>query len=715
MLTLTTKIEEITSVGKRIAPKMKSLGVETAEDLLFYFPFRWEDWSQVKDIQDLEANTTATVRGRIELIQNKRSQWKKRLITEAIIADDTEQIKAIWFHQPYLTKNLHPGDSLFLSGKVEMKEDGLQFVHPNYEKITYYKTEMTHTARIVPIYSLTKGISEKQLRYVMSQVISLALQTKDWLPQVLIQKNKLYPLPLAVEQIHFPKNQQYLNQALERIKFDELFIIQMRAALAKEKLKKARAEKIEFKEKETKEFVKSLPFKLTSAQKITAWEIIKDLGKDQPMNRLLEGDVGSGKTVVAGLAILNVVLNGQQAAYMAPTEILARQHYQTLNKLFSGWQMKIALLTGAEKSRNQEIKKSYTSNEAKQESKKTRNQEDNKSKETAELYRAIANGEVDLVIGTHALIQDKVEFKNLALVIVDEQHRFGVEQRKKLKNKKSGEKIPHLLSMTATPIPRTLALTAYGDLDLSVINEMPAGRKKIITEVVAPEKRTDKYQFILERIKNGEQIFVICPLIDPSDKLGVKAVKEEFEKLDKKIFPHINIGLMHGKLKAADKEKAMREFLEKKTMILVSTPVIEVGIDVPNATVVMIESAERFGLAQLHQFRGRVGRSDQQSYCFLFTESNSIETMRRLSALVKSKNGFELAEADLEFRGPGEVYGIHQSGYKDELKVAKLTDYIIIKKSKAAVEEIIGQDPELENHPAIKDRLLEFEEEVHLE
>ena len=693
MITLNSKIETINGVAKRIAPKMKKLGVETVEELLSFWPFRWEDWSQVKKISEVMPNTTATINGIVELIQNKRSPWKKSLITEAIIADGSDKIKAVWFHQPYLVKNLRPGDQLFLSGKVELREDGLQFVHPQYERITKYKTETMHTARIVPVYPLTKGLTEKQLRYVISSVIRLADNMPEWLPSDLIKKNNLASLAEAIKQIHFPDNHSLLNRALERLKFDELFLIQLRTALAKAELRKSRGVKIEFKESETKKFVKSLPFQLTDAQRIAGWEILKDLQRQTPMNRLLEGDVGSGKTVVAGLSILNVALNKFQVAYMAPTEILARQHFSTLARLLKNWPIRIGLLTSAEK-----IIANYESRITNQ-----------------IMYKKISDGELDLVIGTHALIQDKVEFKNLGLVIIDEQHRFGVEQRKKLKSPGHNKLIPHLLSMTATPIPRSLALTVYGDLDLSVINELPQGRKKIKTEVVPPEHRPEKYKFVLDRINNGEQVFVICPLIDLSDKLGVKAAKDEFEKLDKKIFPKIPIGLMHGKLKSRDKERVMQNFLDKKTMIMVSTPVIEVGIDMPNATVMMIESAERFGLAQLHQFRGRVGRSDKQSYCFLFTESAAAETIKRLQTVVKSNDGFALAEADLEFRGPGEVYGIKQSGYRDELKVAKLTDYIIIKKSKTAADEIIKIDAELNKFPLIKNRLKKFEASVHFE
>lgn len=691
IVSLKHKIENITAVGKRIAPALKKLGVLTAEDLLNYFPFRYEDWSRVRKIEELEPGMTATVEGQIEIIQNKRSQWKKRLVTEAIVTDGTESVKAIWFHQPYLIKNLRPGEHLFLSGKVEDKNGELLFIHPNYEKTSRYKQEMTHTARIVPIYSLTKNLTEKQLRYVMSQIIGLSHYFKDWLSEDIIRKNNLLPLSQAIKQIHFPDNQQNLNQALERIKFDELFTVQMRSALAKRALQQAQAQKIEFQEKETQKFVRTLPYSLTKAQKITGWEIIKDLGKNKPMNRLLEGDVGSGKTIVACLAILNTALGGYQTAYMAPTEILVRQHYENITKLFKDWPIKIALLTSADKRANIDMAADK------------------------EIYKQITAGKLDLVIGTHALIQSKVNFDKLALIIIDEQHRFGVGQRKALKQKNNDGTIPHLLSMTATPIPRSLALTAYGDLDLSVINEMPAGRKEIKTEIVPPERRPDKYKFVLEQIKAGRQAFVICPLIDPSDKLGVKAVKDEYEKLDKKIFPDLPIGLMHGKLKPPEKEKVMRDFLEQKTKILVSTPVIEVGIDVPNSTMILIESAERFGLAQLHQFRGRVGRSQEQSYCFLFTESNNVEAIRRLQTLAQCKNGFELAERDLEFRGPGEVYGIRQSGYNDQLKVAKLTDYIIIKKSKTAVEEILHQDEGLNQYPLIRERLKKFEMDVHWE
>jgi len=696
MITLNTPISQITPIGKTIAPKLKKLGVNTAQDLLFYFPFRWEDWSKIKSISALEPETNATIKGQIELIQNKRSKWKKRLITEAIIADKNDHIKAIWFHQPYLIQNIKPGDHIFLSGKVTLKPDGLQFVHPNYEKISNYKNHTTHTARIVPIYPLTKNLTEKQIRFVISKIIFLTNKITEWLPENIIQTNKLLKLGLALKQIHFPDNNQLLNQARNRLKFNELFLIQLHSAIAKQELKQAQSNKINFNQKQTKKFVDSLPFKLTDSQKISSWEIIQDLGKKTPMNRLLEGDVGSGKTIVACLGILNTALNKFQTAYMAPTEILAEQHFNNISQLFKNYPLTMALVTRSNK---------------KTTDKKIKN-----------IHKSIQTGKIDLIIGTQALIQDKITFNRLGLVIIDEQHRFGVSQRKKLKQKGIESKtnvnknhIPHFLSMTATPIPRSLALTAYGDLDLSIINQMPLGRKKIITEIVPPESRPDKYKFILNQIKTGQQAFIICPLIDPSDKLGVKAVKDEYEKLNQKIFPDINIGLMHGRLKPTEKEKTMRDFIENKTKILVSTPVIEVGIDVPNATIIIIESAERFGLAQLHQFRGRVGRSEQQSYCFLFTESTTEPTIKRLQALKQCSNGFELAEKDLEFRGPGEIYGIKQSGYKDQLKIAKLTDYLIIKQTKNAAQSLIAVDYKLSSYPSILSKLKQFEQNIHLE
>ncbi|MFA6993917.1 MAG: ATP-dependent DNA helicase RecG, partial [Patescibacteria group bacterium] len=464
---------------------------------------------------------------------------------------------------------------------------------------------------------------------------------------------------------------------------------QLKNRLARLELDQSQAISLEFKEQAVKKFVEGLPFKLTTAQRKAAWEILKDLQKGHPMNRLLEGDVGSGKTVVTAIALYNTAKNGAQSALLAPTEILARQHYQTLTRLLSGTGVKISLVMRSEK---------------------TGNYESGELNHDADFL--VQNS--DIVVGTHALIQDKVKFKNLALAVVDEQHRFGVEQRRKLQ-KKSGDLVtlPHFLSLSATPIPRSLALTLYGDLDLSILDEMPPGRKKIITKVVAPAERANTYEFIRAEIKAGRQVFVICPLIDPSDQLGIRSVKEEHAKLDKEIFPELSVGLLHGRLKAADKEKIMADFLSGEIKILVATSVIEVGVDAPNATVMMIEGAERFGLAQLHQFRGRVGRAEHQSHCFLFTENESAETLERLSALVAYSDGFRLAERDLQFRGPGEVFGTAQSGLPD-LHFANLFDFALVKAAREWAGRIIQIDPKLAKYPLLKAKIGQVEK-AHLE
>jgi len=587
---------------------------------------------------------------------------------------------------------LSHGDEIYISGKPILTDAGLEFHNPNFEKIGKYDKATMHTNRLVPVYSSTEKLSQKQIRFILKTILVCAQQISEWLPKEIIEKEKLLPLSQAVHQIHFPINKENLKHAKRRLKFDEIFLLQMRAGIIKKELLKFKSFVINFKEKQTKNFVNNLPFKMTQAQKKSAWEIIQDLEKNQPMNRLLEGDVGSGKTITAALAILNTLLNKFQVAYMAPTEILAHQHFNSFCEIFKDYDFNIALLTRSESKIN-----------SKKNIKKT------------DLIKKIKNQEIDFVIGTHALIQNKIEFKNLAFVIIDEQHRFGVGQRKMLKQKSEKNSQPHLLSMTATPIPRSLALTLYGELDLSVINEMPKNRKPIITKIINMENRAKTYEFIKSEIAKDKQIFVVCPLIDPSDKLGSKAVKEEFEKLDKKIFPKIKIELLHGKLKSDEKEKIMQNFVNNKTKILVSTTVIEVGIDVPNATIIMIESAERFGLAQLHQLRGRVGRAEHQSYCFLFTESDNEQVFKRLHAVVESKNGFELAEKDLEFRGPGEVYGIKQSGYNDMLKIATLMDWPIIKSTKPWVDKILNSDPELKNNLNIKNKLTDFETSIHFE
>ena len=730
-ITLNTPVSDLTRVGKTTGARLKKLGVEQASDLLWHFPFRYDDYSRVAPIQGLLAGQEVTIKARVEIIDNRRSKVKRKLLTEAMVRDEAgDQMKVIWFNQAYLTKVLRPGDWIYLAGKVDYDGWGLQLANPSYEKIEAWRKDTTHTARLVPIYSITTGLTEKQVRFLTKLVMPVANQVQDFLPDEVKKELNLIDLGRALTYIHFPEDSKQLEQARRRLKFDELFIIQLQAQRARAALTKLCAPKIKFCEKETKNFVESLPFKLTDSQRKTAWEIIKDLGKGRPMNRLIEGDVGSGKTVVGVISGLNAIWNGQQVILMAPTEILAKQHFENVRNILKDTRYKI-----------QDTNKSQISN-----SKRAGKINVGILTRTEKKVKVDKEGVVtsDFIIGTHAVIQEKVRFKNLGLVIVDEQHRFGVEQRKKLRekanpnpstrlrvfdnelnstddkisdNQKQNQqpKIPHLLSMTATPIPRSLALALYGDLDLSVIDEMPANRKKIITKVVDPVNRQKAYDFIHEQIKKRRQIFVVCPLIDESEKLEVKSAEEEYEKIDKQIFPHLRVGLLHGRLKTKEKEQIRKDFWKGRLDILVATAVVEVGIDVPNASVMMIEGAERFGLAQLHQFRGRVGRSEHQSYCFLFTDSDSEKTKKRLEALVTSKNGFDLAEKDLEFRGPGQVYGKNQSGFFTNLRIAKLTDYDIIKQAREMAQELVGVDSGLTRWVGLREKVEEFEKEVHLE
>lgn len=688
---LSTPLSQLPTVGPYTSKLLSKLGLETTKDLLFYYPFRYDDFSQISRISDLASDRIATIRARVDLIKNRRSPRKRMVITEAILSDNHDSVKAIWFRQPFLLKVIKPGDELFLSGKVEKELLNFQFINPTYEKV---KSVPLHTARLVPIYPTTSRLTQKQIRYLVKLSLTTLPEVIDWLPFSLKKRQNFLDLKFALRQIHFPEKKELLLKARTRLKFDELFSIQLGALKLKADLKKEKAPKINFQKEATQKFVQSLPFKLTQAQRKSSWEIIKDLEKETPMNRLLEGDVGSGKTVVASLAILNTALNGFQTALMAPTEILAQQHFNTLNKLFKKERIKLGLLTSAviRMKSKKEIKKS-------------------------ELVKKIKEGKLDVVIGTHALIQKNIRFKNLALAIIDEQHRFGVEQRMKLKeiNISPVRWTPHLLSLTATPIPRSLALTIYGNLDLSLVDELPKGRKKILTKIVSADKRVKAYEFIRKEIAKGHQVFVICPLIEESDKLGVKAATTEYEKLKKKVFPDLKIGMLHGRMKAKEKETVMNDFLSAKIKILVSTAVVEVGVDIANATIMMIEGAERFGLAQLHQFRGRVGRGEYQSYCFLFTENNAVLINKRLNALVKSHDGFALAEKDLAFRGPGEVYGSRQSGYFPNLKIARLTDYQLIKKSRQEAETLLKDDPTLTKNPILREKIANFTKIVHLE
>ena len=705
-MNLTTPIEHIAGIGPVFKKKLKKLGIKTIYDLVFHFPRRYEDFSNLIPISKVKINEVCTVQGRVIGIETSRS-WKKRMyITEAIIEDKTGAIKVVWFNQPYLTRILKPDDKVFLSGKIVISKNGAHLSNPIYEKGDL-SLDPIHTGRLIPVYPETAGLSSRWIRYILKPLLTrLGDNIEETLPQEILKKHKLMPIKQALWEVHFPSSLELSQKAQERFSFEELFYIELFVLRERNRLSQEKAVALPIKLDKIQDFVKSLSFKLTDAQKKSCWQILKDLEMPKPMNRLLEGDVGSGKTVVAAMAALNTLKHNYQTALMAPTEILSKQHFQEVARLLSDFKVNIGLLTGKQDQFR---------------SKKLKNQVIEISR--AKLLEKTLKGEIDILIGTHALIQDKVKFGKLGLVILDEQHRFGVEHRARLS--KQGGLIPHFLSMTATPIPRTLALTIYGDLDLSLIDELPKGRKKIITKIIKPKERNETYQCIKKEVKKGRQIFVICPRLEKNDdneklseaKLSwakVKAVKDEYEKLSKHIFPDLKVGILHGKMTPKEKETIMRNFKNKKTDILVSTSVVEVGIDVPNASVMMIEGAERFGLAQLHQFRGRVGRGKHQSYCLLFSDSFSQKTYQRLRALIASEDGFALAEKDLEIRGPGDFSGTRQWGIPD-LMMSSLKDISLVEKTRESAKEILIRDPQLKDFPQLRAKLSRFRQRIHLE
>ena len=686
---LTTPISELSQVGVATAKKLARLNITTVGDLLWHLPRRYDDFSERVRIKDLELDQKVNLVGEIQMIGNKRTHRSRMHITEALIADDTDVLRVIWFNQPFITKALKIGDQVSLAGKITEDFAGLVMISPSYERLN--AGQAIHTQGLVPVYDLTAELSAKQVRSLVKQVLPLAHIISSALPNSIQNKYQLITLAEALKQIHFPTSQIELESARNRIAFEELFILQLRSQLARLQAKSHDALIVAFAEQETKELVATLPFTLTEDQRRSAWEIIQGLGQTKPMLRLLEGDVGTGKTVVALLAMLNVARAGYQSALMAPTELLATQHYETLTRLASATDLRIALLTRTQ----------WRLNIASEKLSK------------AKLIKIIASGGADIILGTHALIQEQVTFNNLDFVVIDEQHRFGVEQRRALMAKSSSTTMPHLLSMTATPIPRSLALALYDDLDISIIKTKPKGRPAIITKIVEEPDRNKAYDYIATQIKAGRQAFIICPLIDPSDILGARSVTEEYERLSQSVFRDFSVGLLHGKLKPRDKDSLMSQFAAGEINILVATSVIEVGIDVPNAVIMMIENADRFGLAQLHQYRGRVGRGEHQSYCFLMTDSSDDKARQRLNALLEHDNGFDLAKADLQFRGPGEVYGSVQSGFP-ELKIASLFDFELMKKAKEAAQTILTESSDLSLYPDLKNKLGETAD-AHLE
>ncbi len=674
---LDSPVTVLQGVGPRQSKRLARLGVRTIRDILYLFPFRYDDYSQLKPINRIEYGEQVTIIAQVWDAGVRRTRGGRSLF-KATLSDGTGMIESTWFNQPYLADKIKAGQQIVVSGKVDEYLGRLCFSAPEWELMD---EELLHTARIVPVYPLTEGISARWLRRLVKRTVDYwSKRLPDHLPDGVREAANLVDLETAIIQVHFPSDQDMLKRARYRLAFDELFLLQVGLLRQRHQWRSDPGKPLPVDAALVDDFVRSLPFELTQAQQRVLGQILSDIRSEHPMNRLLQGDVGSGKTVVAAAAMVLTAATGAQAALMAPTAILAEQHYQTLTRLFEHWDgaaPAIRLLTGNVTGQERE-----------------------------EIYQGLADGRVDIVVGTHTLIQKSVQFQELALAVIDEQHRFGVRQRATLRQKGYN---PHLLVMTATPIPRSLQLTVWGNLDVSIIDEMPPGREPIATRLLLPLERERAYSFLRSQVEKGRQAFIICPLVEESDKVEAKAAVKEYERLSKQIFPDLHLGLLHGRLKGDEKEETMNRFARGELDILVSTSVVEVGIDVPNATVMLIEGADRFGLAQLHQFRGRVGRGEHASYCLLVSDSSTPEAQERLQAVEATNDGFELAQKDLEMRGPGDFLGTRQSGLPD-LQLARVTDLRLIEAAREAARSFFESDPELDNpdHRLVTRRLNQF-------
>ena len=663
-----TDIKLLKGIGDAKAKQLLRLGVFTIWDLLTYFPIRFEDRSEVKKIFDLNHDTFATVNAVVVTPITEHYVRKGLTYYKLQVRDDTGIATCIFFNNPYLKNYLKKGYEYSFYGKVNIRGNTREILSPEFEP----SSQSQCTKCIVPVYPLTSGITQKFLRKTIAECYSqYEKYFRDSIPAEILKEYSLCPIEFAIKNIHFPTDSKSLEIAKKRLVFEEFFILQ--TALRKMKESGAKESGIALKNTDISSFESALPFTLTDAQKTVTGEILRDLSSGNVMNRLVQGDVGSGKTIVAASALFTCVKNGYQAAMMAPTEVLARQHYNDLTPLLSQFGIKCALLTGSTSAKNKR-----------------------------EIYEKLENGEIDIAFGTHALITDKVSFKALALAITDEQHRFGVRQRMMLSAK--GKSV-HTLVMTATPIPRTLALIVYGDMDISVIDTLPPGRQVIDTYCVGEDMRQRIHAFIRKEIEKGNRAYIVCPAVEENEEIPLKSVTEHFAELSKNVFTDIPMGIVHGKMKSKDKETAMSDFINGNTKILVSTTVIEVGVNVPEATLMVIENAERFGLSQLHQLRGRVGRGKEKSYCVLFCNSTSKETRERMAIMTKSNDGFKISETDLRLRGPGDFFGTRQHG-EIHFKIADLADdFAVLKASGIAAEKLLKADPSLsdEKHFYIKE------------
>ena len=710
---INTLLKSVKGVPPGTAAKLEKIGIKTIGDILWHFPVRYEDWTDPAPVEDLVPGKDVVLKGRVGKSFTRRMWQRKLSITEVELISDNCKIKVLWFNQPYVKYGFAEGNEMVVSGRVGRKNKDLIIINPSYEIVggTGHKI-----GSIVPVYSRPKGVSSEMIGKIVRKVIGLSDKMPEFIPEKVLLSRKIPTISDAVVKAHFPSSVKEGNEARRRFSFEALFLIQLINRISKKRLLEMTSPKIEVDIEEIKKLLSLLPFELTLSQKRSLWEILKDISSGRPMNRLLQGDVGSGKTVVAAIAAITAAKSGYQSAIMAPTEILAEQHYLTIKKMFPETGLCFGLMTSG-------TSRIFMGDGLESEMKKS------------EMTDLVKNKKVDIIIGTHSLIAKRksssgagepvIKPENIGLVIIDEQHRFGVKERAMLV-KGSSSSVPHFLSMSATPIPRTMAIALFGDLDMSFIDELPKGRKKVVTKWVSPENRLKAYGFIRKEIIEGRQVFVVCPKIgliendeeeiaaQASSWSEVKNVQEEFDRLSSKIFPGMKIGMLHGKMSSEDKEKVMSSFKKGDLSVLVCTSVVEVGIDVPNATVMLIEDAERFGLAQLYQFKGRVGRGEHQSYCLLFSKTSSDIAKDRLKALSEAKNGLELAEKDLSLRGPGELLGDSQKGIPD-MTMNALRDKDLIRESREAADMVMNEGLLIEEFAPLKKKLDSLREQFHLE
>jgi ATP-dependent DNA helicase RecG len=665
-----TPVAELPPVTREEAKRMARLGISTVADLLHHLPRRYEDSRDMVRLRRLVPGEVQTSRVKVRSVSGHTSQHRRMPLVEAVLDDGDGSVGAIWFNQPYLARQLKPGLEIIVHGKVVRSLRGLQFQSPTWERAS---DDPRHVGRLAAVYPETDKLTSRYLRRLIGLVLNVADQIPDRLPPEVREREELLPVAEALRQVHVPDDEAVAAVARERLAFEELFLLQLAAERARRRRLSSDGIVVPYDAELARLFVAGLPFHLTDGQRRAAHQVLSDLARPGPMNRLLQGDVGSGKTVVAAMAVLLTARAGHQSVMMAPTEILAQQHYATLESLLAPHGLNPRLLLGSTPARARR-----------------------------EIIEGLAGGHDSLVVGTHALIEDDVVLQSLGLAVVDEQQRFGVAQRQRLRLK--ARAVPNFLAMTATPIPRSLALTLYGDVDVSELREMPPGRTPVETRVVAPDRRDEAYAFVRDQVRDGRQVFVICPLIEESDKLGVKSVTAEHRKLSEEVFPELRVELLHGRMTTAEKSERMGRFARGEADLLVATSVVEVGVDVPNATVMIVEGAERFGLAQLHQLRGRVGRGGHRAYCLLFEGGIEEEAVARLEAVAQSSSGFELAELDLKLRGPGDVVGFRQHGLP-EMEAADLLDVALAQRAKAAAIAWLDRDPGLIAYPPLTEAM----------